>query len=845
MTSIIKSLQQEVLALIEVQKELLIEVKGIKHLWSDTPSDGILTPTKIDDFIKILDGEAQKAQRLEAVVAVVGTMKAGKSTTINALVGEEILPNRELAMTTLPTLIRHTPNQKEPTLTISKLKPIQTLCDRASEKISQLLDSDREKLLNDKNTQPELFRKIEVKELQFQSEYKGKTAIQSVLKDINDLFRLAKSHLLDLDVDSFIAEYDDFNNLPVIEIEFTHLSKYTQLKTGTLSLLDTPGPNEAGQGETLRQRLTEQLKRASMVLCVMDYSKLNSMDDESVRTQIAELKTIFENRLYIAVNKYDQHTSNCMDEGSVKKYAARLIADSLEIDSFEEKLVFPISSLPALLATRIERELSIHEHLPNPFEIGNGWVNDFGEKAFATEWEDMRDDIVAIDKKRLEKAYARLLKSSLYPNLINAMLENAFSKAGLTCLESALSKLSIYASELDKYLEIGSVSLTKNIDELHKTIQQIEKAGNAINSKQTEAKNNLNNELLAYQVKVDSLVETAKNHALLTLKQMLSTEQEQLSAGYQAQILEINKELSDLHDKKIIGLNIGRKNHREEKFLSKKLREMKLNRPNFDVNNPIVDFGTNKSEAEKFKNELLEQVKRVFITFNDDMLKSLHECDEQTKKALEITIQNGIAQIGANLQEQLHKDGYDFSAEVLPPFSLTPPKHSFDSIETNRQLLEKTSTQKDETTKVRIKREGFWHGFFKIVTLGIRDDYEEKSQTVQVTIDNYAVNKQKFEQLAISSLDKTSGEWKSNTTAQFANELLPLIEQQFEKIQQSVESLITEFESSKRRTQLDITSKKYISEALTVKKHQNRTLLSRMGVASNGLTDLSKEHEND
>lgn len=63
-----------------------------------------------------LNNELRKITRLEMVLAIVGTMKAGKSTTINAIVGTEVLPNRNRPMTALPTLIRHTPGQKEPVL---------------------------------------------------------------------------------------------------------------------------------------------------------------------------------------------------------------------------------------------------------------------------------------------------------------------------------------------------------------------------------------------------------------------------------------------------------------------------------------------------------------------------------------------------------------------------------------------------------------------------------------------------------------------------------------------------------------------------------------------------------
>jgi replication fork clamp-binding protein CrfC len=70
----------------------------------------------VDAQQAMLNNELRKITRLEMVLAIVGTMKAGKSTTINAIVGTEVLPNRNRPMTALPTLIRHTPGQKEPVL---------------------------------------------------------------------------------------------------------------------------------------------------------------------------------------------------------------------------------------------------------------------------------------------------------------------------------------------------------------------------------------------------------------------------------------------------------------------------------------------------------------------------------------------------------------------------------------------------------------------------------------------------------------------------------------------------------------------------------------------------------
>lgn len=78
----------------------------------------VLSIEKADELKEILNNEIEKLQKFDVVLAVVGTMKAGKSTTINAIVGREILPNRNRPMTALPTLICHNPSKHTPSLTI-------------------------------------------------------------------------------------------------------------------------------------------------------------------------------------------------------------------------------------------------------------------------------------------------------------------------------------------------------------------------------------------------------------------------------------------------------------------------------------------------------------------------------------------------------------------------------------------------------------------------------------------------------------------------------------------------------------------------------------------------------
>lgn len=135
--------------------------------------------------------------------------------------------------------------------------------------------------------------------------YLGAQPIFHCLKSLNDLVRLAKA----LDVDFPFSAYAAIEHIPVIEVEFVHLAGLESYP-GQLTLLDTPGPNEAGQPH-LQKMLNQQLARASAVLAVLDYTQLKSISDEEVREAILAVGQSVP--LYVLVNKFDQQDRNSDD----------------------------------------------------------------------------------------------------------------------------------------------------------------------------------------------------------------------------------------------------------------------------------------------------------------------------------------------------------------------------------------------------------------------------------------------------------------------------------------------------------------------------------------------------
>lgn len=441
----------------------------------------------IDAQIAMLKNELRKVTQHEMVLAIVGTMKAGKSTTINAIIGTEVLPNRNRPMTALPTLIRHTPGQHEPILHFPHVLPIEALMGELQEK---LLATDRQNLAQklevDRDMDALLDRIIEG--THFENQYLGARPIFHCLKSLNDLVRLAAA----LEVPFPFKSYAAIEHVPFIEVEFAHLAGLDRGQ-GQLTLLDTPGPNEAGQPH-LQEMLNEQLAQASAILAVMDYTQLKSVSDEEVRLAIQRFSK--STPLTILVNKFDQKDRNSDDASQVKA----MVAGTLMKGTISADRVFPVSSMWGYLANRTRYELDKKGYLP-PVET-HSWVQDFAEEALGRRW---RNEDLA-DANIIRQAADLLWQDSKLGPPIENILHTAHANAAQYALLSACNKLINYAEDTQDYLEFRSRGLQVKDDDLQQQISFLEqdilllqntrqKLDLAIQQKITEALAMINNRI--------------------------------------------------------------------------------------------------------------------------------------------------------------------------------------------------------------------------------------------------------------------------------------------------------------------------------------------------------------
>ncbi len=423
--------------------------------YSGTSIPSKFCPRGIQAQQAMLQNELRKITQHEMVLAIVGTVKAGKSTTINAIIGTEVLPNRNRPMTALPTLIRHTPGQREPVLHFPYVQPIDKLMTALQLRLQQ---TDRETLSKqleiDRDMSGLLTRITEGES--FAKHYLGAQPIFHCLKSLNDLVRLSKA----LDVAFPFSAYAAIEHVPVIEVEFVHLAGMNE-SHGQLTLLDTPGPNEAGQPH-LQKMLQEQLAQASAVLAVMDYTQLKSVSDEDVRKAI--LGTGASVPLYVLVNKFDQKDRNGDDEEQVKT----LISSTLMKGVIEPEHVFPVSSMWGYLANRARHELALHGKLPDPDT--QRWVQDFADAALGRRWQ--HGDLA--DSGIVRQAAEMLWEDSQFDEPIKMVLHAAHANASMYALRSACQKLLSYTQGAEDYLNFRSHGLQIASEQLQHNIAALE-----------------------------------------------------------------------------------------------------------------------------------------------------------------------------------------------------------------------------------------------------------------------------------------------------------------------------------------------------------------------------------
>ncbi len=495
--SILQSTRQDILRLLTEQRERLDKMLTMELLRERT-EDGAarsLDRPEAQRLIGILDNEARKVERLEMVLAVVGTMKAGKSTVINAIVGTEVLPNRNQPMTALPTLIRHAPGRTVPVLEFSRREPMLALVDSVATAIRRLARDGR---LEELDLYGEADGAGLITRLHdgagpglIPERCEGPQEIFPFLRDLNDLARLAGDPLIGLELP--LEAYQGVHELPVIEVEFTHLKDHAGLDRGTLSLLDTPGHNEFGHSRKLLHIVREQLARASAVLAVLDYTQLKSEAEDEVRRELAAVADATEDRLFLLVNKFDQKDRHGMSAADLRHHAAGLMDDAIDPGR-----VYPVSARYAYLANLALAAIDADGRLPSPAD--HAWVEDFGNLALGSFWDEQLANV-----EKVRAAARKLWIRSQFETPLRQVVRRAARQAAILTMKSALAKLAEYGRTIDNFMRLRQGALGHDAGQLRALVTGLEQDIAAVDSLGGEAGEIVAQVIVVFEQFIDNL----------------------------------------------------------------------------------------------------------------------------------------------------------------------------------------------------------------------------------------------------------------------------------------------------------------------------------------------------
>lgn len=677
--------------LLNIQIDLLEGMLAERDVITEKREDAEQTFSRgsVPKDLEVLRGELSKLERLDLVLAVVGTMKAGKSTAINAIIGTEVLPTRNRPMTALPTLIRHTPGTTKPVLRFENRRPVNDLASRLRDEVKKSRHDLQDEMNRDRHFR-DLVDSIRQGD-DFKGVYEGASEIAEFLKDLNDLVRLSNRFGIEFP----FGDYDEIGEMPVIEVEFVHLSEMKG-RSGRLVLLDTPGPNEAGQSQ-LRRLLREQLKKSSAVLVVLDYTQMGSEADDDVRDELKKIAGLMVGRSYVLVNKFDQKDVHSDTEKQVRDLVTKdLLKDVVRGDD-----VFPVSARWAYLSNRAKQAIRFEERLPDPEK--EPWVSDFGSEAFGRRWRDRIES-----QEEISEEADSLWKESLFTAPLERVIQSAYSRAAVLAVHSAAAKLSDYEQKMSNYLSIRSKSLRNDIDILKSQVTALEK----------DLKEITDNEKAAYK----------------KTKQLLSHIDQKLDKRLNKCIKEIGKLIDEYfqNGKEIIiarNIQAEAKNKQSPlgRFRSFFSTDTDTEERDFDPECMSIEF-EDKTEAE---NLILKMNKSIDIIMRESEIylrRNIKEILDELEDQIEFIRENDTAKIIQHLEERLGNADFQVSIQI-PDSSNLEFEHRID--DTLQDFFEEKT---QNVTKYR-RQSGIWG---TICSWLDTDDWGWESYTEEET--RYVVN---------------------------------------------------------------------------------------------------------
>jgi hypothetical protein len=380
--------------------------------------------------------------------------------------------------------------------------------------------------------------------------------------------------------------------------------------------------------------LQDQLKKASAVLAVMDYTQLKSEADAQVRDDLKAIGNTVKNRIYALVNKFDNKDRNAMKEDEVKEFITGL-TDGL----IKKEKVYPVSAKRGYLANQAKNELKDDGWLPDIKDAA--WVEDFYKEVGLLR-ESRRTP------ERIAEGIEDLWEDSKFSQPLNEVIEESYKKAAFFALDSAIDKLDECSEKINTILAVKETSVQKTASELQELVDNLTKDIASINQTESEAEKSI----LQHREKF------SKNINTLIQKEFADVQNE-----INKSIFSGNKLSADLKKQdKALQKQLERKGRSFFNSMFSSLEKMsrKFEDYKYDPKNPVINFGDHKEKAQEFLDSLTEVISKSNDTTNSNIETELDillgTFETEFKDKIIVEAQKTIQQINKTLNQSGFED---------------------------------------------------------------------------------------------------------------------------------------------------------------------------------------------
>ncbi|CAF3561193.1 unnamed protein product [Rotaria socialis] len=462
-------------------------------------------------IITEINEEMRKVHQLELRMTVVASMKSGKSTIINALIGENILPTRANAMTIIPTEVIFKHEVKESILYLSNeiIDTIKVIYGELQSYLqNKATNEDKQEVFENEQHIQTVVNKIVNDDnniTMLKTEVVGPTKIQNTLEVINDLVRLYLKLVAKKSLDINEVNFQAFrNNIPRIEVPFSNVINNNYL--GNLVIVDTPGPNEAHMCDQLQEIVTTELRKAGMILVVFNYTTLNTETDAKIMQEIAELRAMHGDYdcLYAIVNKVDQRRKGDMSKDDVKRFISKKygIQEPSTIDE-NDRRIFETKAIFGLTAKRflVEYERLKQENIDLTIE-NMKTVDDLGSELYDFQWETLQETIKI---EQLHKGAIDMWRKSGLDELLQTAVHGLMKGISSRVVQSAIGKCQCVDRELIENLKLYQMALSGNAEHLNHEIEELKEEMNLLEEIRSQKHISLEPILTALDCRLESI----------------------------------------------------------------------------------------------------------------------------------------------------------------------------------------------------------------------------------------------------------------------------------------------------------------------------------------------------